>query len=114
MKTIQFTVINKGIDNGHAWVFQRVEQVNAEPLAYVDIQGLNYSFKSYPIRTANPVHKPSISKANRLATFHAFNSHAVGGTISKDHESWHSRDVIPPSDVLDVVDVDLGESEMAV
>ncbi|KAI8278249.1 hypothetical protein K4K57_001584 [Colletotrichum sp. SAR 10_99] len=39
--SVNFTVINKGIDNNRAWIFQRVEQVGSEPLGWVDLWRMN-------------------------------------------------------------------------
>ncbi|KAF6784288.1 integron gene cassette protein [Colletotrichum sojae] len=35
---VNFTIVNKGIDNQHAWIFQRVDQTgNPNPLGWVDL-----------------------------------------------------------------------------
>lgn len=76
-------------------------------------QSLNNSFKRYLIRAANPVHQPIASEANRLTPLESFDRHPLRRTVLDEEESGHSRDVEPAGDVLDVVDVDLGERKLA-
>lgn len=75
-------------------------------------QSLNNSLQRYLIRAANPVNQPIASEADRLTTLESLNSNALRRTVLDKEESRHSRDVEPAGDVLDVIDVDLGERKL--
>lgn len=45
-----------------------------------------------------------------LDTLH---SYSLRHPVLEEDKGWHGRDTVPPSDVLDVVDIDLGEGEAA-
>lgn len=76
-------------------------------------QGLNDSFQGCAVRTENPINQSIIGEANRLTALDRLHSYSLGHTILEEDKGWHGRDTVPPSDVLDVVNIDLGEGETA-
>lgn len=74
-------------------------------------QGVDDSLQRGTVRTPHPVNQPLAGEAHRLTGLQAGDLDALGLAVAEEHEGGHGGDVVRLGDGVDVVDVDLCESQ---
>lgn len=76
-------------------------------------QGVDNSLQRGAVRTPHPINQPLAGEAHRLPGLQAGDLDTLGLAVAEEDEGGHSGDVVRLGDGVDVVDVDLCESQTA-